>query len=609
MRAKREHIKKFSSLPLWWQLVSGLFLCFFCSAVVTAACLFLDMKEVSKNNWSYLREINEQWKTEIETITANVDRFRYLHLVDNRIEAYLKEDKEEQSVAERLAEETYMGSILQDVRGMNPYILRITILGENGKTYGNYVEDSRKQIDQADENILYVQEEYKNEMYLTDVYEGEINLIPYQLLTVAYPLYGIRSEEKLGVIYIDLDFEAMKKNFSSLPKENVSPYLVNGKGVIYSAASAETKGFPKADRLEEIWREQDGNGQMYLDGKRYNVQVTKLEKLDWYLVQSMSFHDFMLRGMSGIYLMTVWIVVMFGFLLFGGIWMINRISRPIRDFSEVLGKVTLHEKQKPIHITAKENTSKEIREMIAGYNELVNRIEEHIILAYQKELSQKQAELKMLQYQINPHFLYNTLNIVSALARLNGVSQISEISESLSRIFHYNVKGGQLVKVKEELEYLQYYQRIQTIRFPGKFEVVYDIEERLNDYMTLKFLFQPLLENAIEHGVIPCKRKGRIEVKGRFLKNKVIQIQFFDNGAGIPAEDLQRLREQLENAGQDEDEDAKKGIGILNVHRRIQNYYGKEYGIFLESEAGSYTSVSVMFPAKSQYEEEKVHGV
>lgn len=93
MRAKREHIKKFSRLPLWWQLVSGLFLCFFCSVVVTAACLFLDMKEISKNNWSYLREINEQWKTEIETITANVDRFRYLHLVDNRIEAYLKKKK------------------------------------------------------------------------------------------------------------------------------------------------------------------------------------------------------------------------------------------------------------------------------------------------------------------------------------------------------------------------------------------------------------------------------------------------------------------------------------------------------------------------------------
>ena len=95
----------------------------------------------------------------------------------------------------------------------------IAVLVKGINNHGNYVEDSRKQIDQADENILYVQEEYKNEMYLTDVYEGEINLIPYQLLTVAYPLYGIRSEEKLGVIYIDLDFEAMKKNFSSLPKE------------------------------------------------------------------------------------------------------------------------------------------------------------------------------------------------------------------------------------------------------------------------------------------------------------------------------------------------------------------------------------------------------
>lgn len=602
-------MRRFSRLPLWWQLIIGLFFFFFCSVIVTGVCLTMDMKEISKNNWSYLEGSNEQWKMEIDMITANVDRLRYLHLIDSRIEGYLKDKNEGKEASERILKENYMSSILRDIRGMNPYVLRITILTEQGDVYGNYVEDSPKQIQEAEAHMLYGKDGYKNEMSLTDIYEGEINLIPYELLTFSYPMYGISSEEKLGTIYIDLDFVAMEKIFSSLPQDEVAHFLVNENGIIYCSETSGDIELPDAVQLKEIAKTQDGKKQLRMGDRAFHLHVTKIDDLDWYLVSCMDGRSFMMRGMNGIYVLAVWIVVMFGFLLFGGIWMINRINRPIRDFSEVLGKVTLHKKQKPIHITAKENTSKEIREMITGYNELVNRIEEHIILAYQKELSQKQAELKMLQYQINPHFLYNTLNIISALARLNGISQISEISESLSRIFHYNVKGGQLVKVKEELEYLQYYQRIQTIRFPGKFEVVYDIEERLNDYMTLKFLFQPLLENAIEHGVIPCKRKGRIEVKGRFLKNKVIQIQFFDNGAGIPAEDLKRLREQLENAGQDEDEDAKKGIGILNVHRRIQNYYGKEYGIFLESEAGSYTSVSVMFPAKSQYEEEKVHGV
>lgn len=602
-------MRRFSRLPLWWQLIIGLFFFFFCSVIVTGVCLTMDMKEISKNNWSYLEGSNEQWKMEIDMITANVDRLRYLHLIDSRIEGYLKDKNEGKEASERILKENYMSSILRDIRGMNSYVLRITILTEQGDVYGNYVEDSPKQIQEAEAHMLYGKDGYKNEMSLTDIYEGEINLIPYELLTFSYPMYGISSEEKLGTIYIDLDFVAMEKIFSSLPQDEVAHFLVNENGIIYRSETSGDIELPDAVQLKEIAKTQDGKKQLRMGDRAFHLHVTKIDDLDWYLVSCMDSRSFMMRGMNGIYVLAVWIVVMFGFLLFGGIWMINRINRPIRDFSEVLGKVTLHEKQKPIHITAKENTSKEIREMIAGYNELVNRIEEHIILAYQKELSQKQAELKMLQYQINPHFLYNTLNIVSALARLNGVSQISEISESLSRIFHYNVKGGQLVKMKEELEYLQYYQRIQTIRFPEKFEVVYDIEERLDTYMTLKFLLQPLLENAIEHGVVPCKRKGRIEVQGRLLENKVIRIRFFDNGAGIPAEDLQRLREQLENAGQDEDEDAKKGIGILNVHRRIQNYYGKEYGVFLESEAGSYTSVSVMFPAQRQYEEEEVHGI
>lgn len=603
-------MKKFSRLPLWWQLIIGLFLCFFCSVVVTGVCLAMDMKEISKNNWSYLEESNGQWKMEIDMITANVDRLRYLHLIDSRIEGYLKDKSEEKAVNERILEENYMSSILRDIRGMNPYILRITILTEQGDVYGNYVEDSPKQIQEAEAHMLYTKDGYKNEISLTDIYEGEINLVPYELLTFSYPMYEISSEAKLGTIYIDLDFAAMKKVFSSFPQDEVIHFLVNENGVIYRSESSTNMELPDIVQLKEIEKTQDGQGQLRMEGRSFHLHVTKMDDLDWYLVSSMDSRSFMMRGMSGIYVLAAWIVVMFCFLIFGGIWIINHINKPIRDFSEVLGKVTLHEKQKPMPIAAQESAPREIREMIIGYNALVNRIEENIILAYQRELSQKQAELKMLQYQINPHFLYNTLNIVSALARLNGVGQISEISENLSRIFHYNVKGRQIVKLKDELTNLQCYQQIQMVRFPEKFEVFYDIEKGLGDYMSLKFLLQPLMENAIEHGVVPCKRKGKrmIEIRGELLENSVIRLQILDDGAGIPQEELGHLRKQLKSGVKDED--GRRGIGILNVHRRIQNYYGEKYGISIESEEGKYTCVSLCFPVTGQkIQEEKQHEV
>lgn len=596
-------MRKFSRLPLGSQLIIGLLLCFFCSVVMIVFCLIIDMNEIGKNNWTYLEEINEQWKMEIETVTANVDRLRYLHLIDNQIGGYFEKGSDEKTRGEKLAEETYMSSILKDIRGMNPYILRITILTANGDIYSNYVEDTSKQIEQAESYKLYSDTAYKNEMYLTDVYEGEINLIPYNLLTFSYYMYGIDSDKKLATIYVDLDFDAMKRSFSSLPQEEVINFLVNQNGVIYSSKSDENINYPGAEELREIWSSQSGKGKIEMGGTKYYIEVNQLENMDWYIVQGMDSRDFLKRGMTGVYLLAVWIVAMFGVLVFAGVRMINHVNRPLRDFSQILGQVTLHEKQRPVYVEPQENAPQEIREMIMGYNALVKRIEENIILAYQKELSQKKAELQMLQYQINPHFLYNTLNIISALAKLNGVEQISEISESLSKIFHYNVKGGQLVILQDELKNLQYYQQIQMIRFPEKFQVFFEIEDGMEKCTVLKFLLQPLLENAIEHGVIPCKRKGKIKIKGEINVDGMAEISIFDNGIGICDEYLAELNEKLETGAQMDNEKYSQGIGIINVHRRIQNYYGERYGLHLESVAGEYTCVYIRFPVERDLRE------
>lgn len=218
--------------------------------------------------------------------------------------------------------------------------------------------------------------------------------------------------------------------------------------------------------------------------------------------------SFVFNSLKNILFYSFWVLLIFVFLLIGGIQLISRITKPISKFSDALNQVTLHKKQKPQHIQLEEDVPREISTMVSGYNDLVSRIEENIILAYKNEISQKKTELQMLQYQINPHFLYNTLNIVSALAKLNGIDEISEISECLSHIFHYNVKGGNIVQLKKELENLQCYVKIQSMRFPGKFDVIYNVEEDMLTCEMLKFILQPLMENAMEHGVIHAKEEG-----------------------------------------------------------------------------------------------------
>ena len=595
-------MKKFSRLPIWWQLFIGLASCFFFSLLVIGASFFIDIKEASKSNWSYLEETNNQWKMEIETMTANLDYLKYLPLIDNNVMSNLRNSSEYQSPKHQLSSKNYMNSLLGDICGINPYVLRITISAENGNIYGSFVEDSQDQIEQAHSHIIYSQTGYKNEEYITDVYEGKINLLPYKLLTIAFSMYTVESNEKLATIYIDLDFEKVKKTFLAHPKNELKYYLLNQNGVIYQSSNSADEQNPPVEELKNISRNPDGQGTLKINGAVCNVHVIRIEKLDWYLVQCMEQRDFIFRSMNSIYFFCVWVLFVFAFLLFGGIQLINRITCPVRTFSSILNQVTPHKKQKPQYVQLQENIPKEIHDMINGYNALVTRIEENIILAYQNEVSQKKTELQMLQYQINPHFLYNTLNIVSALAKLNGINEISDITESLSRIFHYNVKGGQLVQLNDELENLQSYVKIQKMRFPEKFDVTYDIEAGMLKYTMLKFILQPLMENAIEHGIIPCKRKGHIRVAAHTVSDHIAEISLYDNGAGIEKETLQTLKHDLNEESRNLQRKNPSGIGIINVHKRVKNYYGAQFGLSIESEQGQYTCIRIRFPVINKEE-------
>ena len=586
-------MKRISRLPVWWQLFIGLACCFLFSLIVICASFFIDIKEAEKNNWSYLHRMNSQWELEIETITKNLDYLQYLPLIDKDIMTNLRNDYQKQSLKKQLSNSNYVNNILEDICGINPFIIRATILTQNGNIYGNFVEDSLKQVEQAQNHIVYSNVGHKNEKYITDIYEGEINMLPYKLLTIAYAMYPVTSDEKLATIYIDLNFEEIEKSFSVFSNNEIECCLFNKNGMIYS--SEKENNFLLKD-VKNIYENSDHQGVLETDGTVWNAYVVKITDLDWYLVQCMPKKSFTFNSTKNILPFCFWVLMIFVFLLFGGMQLISRITKPISEFSNALNQVTLHKKQKPRHIQLSEDVPEEISTMVSGYNDLVSRIEENIILAYKNEISQKKTELQMLQYQINPHFLYNTLNIVSALAKLNGIKEISEISESLSHIFHYNVKGGNIVQLKMELENLQCYVKIQSLRFPGKFDVIYNVDEEMLTCEMLKFILQPLMENAIEHGVIPCKKRGRIELTGKISSDHIAEISICDNGNGINDETLQMLRQELKKDLKQGINHSSSGIGLINVHQRIKNYYGEEFGISIESTLGEYACIKVRFP-------------
>lgn len=591
-------MRRFEKLSFRMQLTISLFSCLFFSIIVIIVCLILNIREAEQSGRLYIEQLNQQWMTELSFMMDRVDRMRFLHFSDDEVMQIIGErwDTERQDL--RIQNEKYMSRLLNVLCTINSDVLRVTVETSSGNVYRNYVEDPLSSVELAKEHLIYSKKQYKQEMAVTDVYEGDINLVPYSLVTFCYSLYDVSMSERMGVIYIDINFGAIRERFDAVEKqEGWSNYILNGDHIIYGsdadiAAEIDAESREKIMEMAQMGRE---NGNLRIGNHKYMVNVKYMEETDWYLIQCVQKNAYISRQMKGAYLLALWVILLLFGLICAGTLMMKKISAPIEEFSQVMSRVATKENQEINYMEYRDNYPAEICEIVQGYNTMVDRIQKNIIQEYANELNNKKTELQMLQYQINPHFLYNTLNTMSAIARLHESPYISDISESLSKIFYYNVKGGQIATLQEELDNLQHYIRIQTIRFPGKFEVRYQIEQGLEKSRILKFLLQPLVENAISHGVVKKRGKGEIIIEARQNEHGEGEILIQDNGAGIKAPELEKLQRMLAEGKKSSLHEEEPKIGILNVHMRVQNYYGKQYGITLESQEGDGTKVRITF--------------
>lgn len=218
---------------------------------------------------------------------------------------------------------------------------------------------------------------------------------------------------------------------------------------------------------------------------------------------------------------------------------------------------------------------------------------------YEQELIEKQTRFDYLKLQINPHFLYNTLECIKAIAVVYKADEIDSIVMSLSNILRYSLKPTTYAVVGEEIDILKSYFSIYNIRMGDKFEVSYNIEEKTFDYQIIKFIFQPLIENSIKHG-FKGKNRYHLVIEG-YVHDEVMVFNIIDDGCGISSENLLNIKQKLNsyNVGKIySSENNKENIGLSNVNERIKIHYGNEYGIDIDSVEGEFTKVTVTIPIK-----------
>ena len=331
---------------------------------------------------------------------------------------------------------------------------------------------------------------------------------------------------------------------------------------------------------------------------RYNdldVVFRTSDVTGWKLVHLISNQKLTAQITRANYLFLAGYAVLFTLLALLSYTFSRRLTGPLRELTYEMQQVRDGQFQTRI----KSHTSDEIGILTRTYNSMIQRIVHLVNRAQTSDYIQKETELKVLQQQINPHFLYNTLEMISGMAACNENENIIKVSQQLADMFRYNLGSGDHVTVEEEIEQIKNYVGIMQFRLSTHFGVKYEIDEKLLEKKMLRFILQPFVENAIGHGFVTPREDCMLNIKVSDYEGK-IRIVIKDNGVGMPEAEFKALIRYIDNQKNTPEHyyDSGKYIGIGNVHHRLLLTFQDSYEFNLKSKKNKGTTVTLTFPPK-----------
>jgi len=413
-------------------------------------------------------------------------------------------------------------------------------------------------------------------------------------------VYSQDNYEQLGHLVFLADKDYFGDIIASNIKENafsVILYSDDGTPVHISEEADLLKATDEFLKKKIVWQVNNWKNMLFVraDVKNVNWSLVSMQKLDILFADIHNFRTILIISafiMSFVFSVLSWIFA-------------RDTLKPIKSITNAMERVRSGETEVDVEVDRED----ELGYMSATFNTMVKENQTLVRDIYRAEITKKDAELQALQSQINPHFLFNTLETISWTARLKDVDEISEMVDDMAEIMKAGIgKGESLIELEMEIEYIDRYLRIMKKRFADRLHVIKRIDPSLYSYKIPKLLIQPLIENAIYHGIDKRRKGGSIFVGASEKRNKILII-VCNTGKGMEQADVNAINANL-NRTSDEyffnlNENQKSNVGLENVNRRIKLYFGEEYGIRIESKVGHYTKVVAMLPKESIKEGEK----
>lgn len=403
--------------------------------------------------------------------------------------------------------------------------------------------------------------------------------------------YRIGSEQAdQGVLAIDMNFKTineLSKQVSFGKRGYI--YIIDSFGnIVYHPQQQLIYAGLKYENLERVLTYAYGSFQDDSNDERKLITIKTVNPIGWKVV-GVAYKDEIVTAKSELNTFMLWfLVIVILFVLFVSVVVSAKISQPIQNLAKSVKSVGEGDFTVPTTTIG----IYEVDQLSSQFNMMLRQIRQLMDQIIVEQEAKRKSELDVLQAQINPHFLYNTLNSVIRLAERGETREAVTAITSLSRFFRISLsRGKNIITVKEEIEHVRHYLIIQTIRYKRKFQYAIDIQDEALDCMTMKLILQPIVENAIVHGIEMMQEEGMIHISAAISENKLL-LQVTDNGLGMAPQILKSLLTKNVRS------EGGSGVGVKNVHDRIQLCYGQGQGYGLEfvSEQEEGTTVKIWLP-------------
>jgi len=553
---------------------------------------------VERRAADYAVQITGQINLNLDRTLMEMQRLSLMPLYDQGVLDILRQYSRPESRAVRPTkrEMEKMSLYISGSAFNQPEVRGIQIIANNGYIFSN-----------VDPNVIRFYVDYEKESWYPRVrdMDGGWTAIPIhrpsyymdgngeQFISVARLLREPQTNETLGLIKIDLKMDVFERILANLKFEGQgSLFVINGQnepffqmnmadGTAGDAWREATSDLPAGNDVRRV----EVDGRRYLrviDTSDYSgLKVVRFIPLDALLKESKDLRDF-----------TVLIAIICLALAYVlALYFSHQLSRPLIR----LKKTMLRVEQGHFSETVPVESQDEIGQLSRGFNRMMEEINRLVNEVYVLSLREKEAELAALQSQINPHFIYNTLESINMMAIAKNNDEVSDMVTALGKLLRYTIdRYDRLVRLAEELESVESYVKIQQTRFGDRLRAIFEVEEGLSDVRVPKLLFQPLVENAIQHGIGDREQGGTIWISAvRFEHQLILTVR--DDGRGLDEEELANLRRSLAEPFP-EDGRRRGGLALRNIVQRIRLMYGEPFGLDIDGSPGEGAAFTITLP-------------